>query len=99
MNWSTKPSTRLWLKAAVALLSLAFAARAAAAPTVQEFPLTDAGSQPQDLVLGPDGNIWFAERGISKIGRISASNPDRRARREDLVHRAKQQQHRPYRPE
>jgi len=26
-------------------------------------------------VLGPDGNIWFAERGISKIGRISASNP------------------------
>jgi streptogramin lyase len=75
MNWSTKPSTRLWLKAAVALVSLALATRAAAAPTVQEFPLTEAGSQPQDLVLGPDGNIWFAERGISKIGRISASNP------------------------
>jgi streptogramin lyase len=31
--------------------------------------------QPQDLVLGPDGNIWFAERGTSKVGRISASNP------------------------
>lgn len=37
--------------------------------------MTDGGSQPQDLVLGPDGNIWFAERGISKIGRISAGNP------------------------
>ena len=54
---------------------LLLAAPATAAPTVQEFNLPTAGATPQDLVLGPDGSIWFAERGISKIGRISASNP------------------------
>jgi streptogramin lyase len=63
-----------WLKAA-ALVPLLLAAPAAAAPGVEEFPLATAGSQPQDLVLGPDGNIWFAERGNNKIGRISASAP------------------------
>jgi streptogramin lyase len=61
MNWSTKPSTRLWLKAAAALVSLAFAAPAAAAPTVTEFEIPTANSQPQDIVLGPDGKLWFTE--------------------------------------
>jgi virginiamycin B lyase len=63
------------LKAAAALW-LAIAAPAAAAPTIEEFaPLPTADSQPQDLVLGPDGNIWFTERGNNKIGRINPSNP------------------------
>ena len=57
------------------LLSLFLAAPAAAAPAIQEFDLPSAAAQPQDLVLGPDGNIWFTERGVSKIGRISASTP------------------------
>jgi len=57
------------------LLWLLLAAPAAAAPAIQEFEIPTAGAQAQDLVLGPDGNIWFAERGISMIGRISASNP------------------------
>ena len=61
--------------AAAALVWLATAAPAAAAPTVQEFDIPTAMSQPQDLALGPDGNIWFAERGANKIGRISAGNP------------------------
>jgi len=68
-----------WASAAVALLALACAAPAAAAPTIQEFPIPvesgDPDPAPQDLVLGPDGNIWFAERGANMIGRISASNP------------------------
>lgn len=75
-NWSTKPWTKPLRRAALtAALGLAAASPAAAAPTVDEFPLPTADSQPQDLVLGPDGNIWFTERGISKIGRISPSNP------------------------
>ena len=53
---------------------LLLAAPATAAPTVQEFNLPTAGATPQDLVLGPDGSIWFAERGISKIGRISVGS-------------------------
>jgi streptogramin lyase len=63
------------LKAAAALW-LVIAAPAAAAPTIEEFaPLPTADSQPQDLVLGPDGNIWFTERGNNKIGRINPSSP------------------------
>jgi streptogramin lyase len=60
-----------------ALISLVLAAPATAAPTIQEFTLPDPTTdrQLQDLVLGPDGNIWFAERATSKIGRISASSP------------------------
>jgi virginiamycin B lyase len=56
-------------------LALAAAPAAGAAPTIQEFPIPTAGAQPQDIVLGSDGNMWFAERGLNKIGRISASNP------------------------
>jgi streptogramin lyase len=74
MNWSTKPWTRHWLKAAP-VVWLLLAVPAVAAPTVQEFTIPTDNANAQDLVLGPDGNIWFAERGISKIGRISASNP------------------------
>jgi virginiamycin B lyase len=63
-----------WLSAA-ALLCLLVAAPAGAAPAIQEFNVPTPAAQPQDLVLGPDGNIWFTERGVSKIGRISASTP------------------------
>ena len=75
MNWSTKPSTRRWLKA-TALLWLLLAAPAAAAPTVTEFSdgLT-ASAQPEDIVLGPDGKLWFAETAIDKIGRVTPGNP------------------------
>jgi streptogramin lyase len=63
-------------KALPILLWLLLAAPASAAPVIEEFaPLPTAGSQPQDLVLGPDGNIWFTERGNNKIGRINAADP------------------------
>jgi virginiamycin B lyase len=68
-----------WLNATFALAAIAFAAPATAAPTIQEFTIPvesgDPDPNPQDLVLGTDGNIWFAERGASMIGRISASSP------------------------
>jgi virginiamycin B lyase len=42
----------------------------AGAVTFKEYPLP-AGSQPTAITLGPDGNIWFAEPGTNKIGRIT----------------------------
>jgi streptogramin lyase len=74
MNWSTKPWTRHWLKA-TPLVWLLLAAPAAAAPTVDEFDIPTANSQPEDIVLGPDGNLWFTEKSSNKIGRVTPGNP------------------------
>ena len=53
------------------------AAPAAAAPTVAEFDIPTIDSQPQDIVLGPDGKLWFTENkmGVNKIGRVTPGNP------------------------
>jgi streptogramin lyase len=66
-----------WLKATPFLLLLALAAPVAAAPTVEEFNVPTASSEPEDIVLGPDGNLWFTEHGftIDKIGRVKPGNP------------------------
>jgi hypothetical protein len=34
----------------------------AAAPTIEEFPVTTPGSGAVDLAFGSDGNLWFTER-------------------------------------
>jgi virginiamycin B lyase len=62
------------LKAA-ALLSLILAAPAAAAPTVTEFSIPTPSSEAQDIVLGPDGKLWFTERTANQIGRVTPGNP------------------------
>jgi virginiamycin B lyase len=36
-----------------------------------DLPLTWGNSQPSDVALGSDGNIWFTERFLSVIGRIT----------------------------
>jgi virginiamycin B lyase len=57
-------------------VALTGAASARAAPALQELgPLPTAAAQPQDIVQGPDGNMWFTERGANQIGRISGTNP------------------------
>jgi virginiamycin B lyase len=38
---------------------------------VTEFPLPVPSSQPDKIVLGPDGNLWFTEHNGGKIGRIT----------------------------
>jgi streptogramin lyase len=43
----------------------------ATAQTVSEFPIPTASAKPQCLSPGPDGNVWVAERTISKIARVS----------------------------
>ncbi len=41
-------------------------------PQVTEYTIPTNGSQPEDLVKGPDGNVWFTENG-GKIGRVTTS--------------------------
>ena len=41
------------------------------AGTITEFPLPSANSAPDGITAGPDGNLWFTESQIAKIGRIT----------------------------
>jgi len=43
-------------------------------PTFQSYPIPTANSQPRDITLGADGNMWFTESelDVSQIGRIDA---------------------------
>jgi virginiamycin B lyase len=42
---------------------------------VNEFNVPTAASEPEDITLGPDGKLWFAERAGDKIGRVTPGNP------------------------
>ena len=60
--------------AAALLLLLVPGAANAATPTVTEFALPSATTQPQGIAAGPDGNLWFTELGgVGGIGRITTS--------------------------
>ena len=68
-------SRRRLLRASAAILAglagaLAAVQAAAAAPVFAEYPLT-AGSNPAQLTVGPDGNIWSPEVLSSKIARVT----------------------------
>jgi streptogramin lyase len=41
--------------------------------TIPEFVVPTLGSHLQDMVVGPDGNLWFTEFCGNKIGRITPS--------------------------
>ena len=57
---------------AVALFAV-LAARAGNAQTISEFPVTTAGSDPGGITVGSDGNLWFTEFFVGKIGRITTA--------------------------
>lgn len=42
-----------------------------AAIVINEYGVTTAGSQPHNLVLGPDGNMWFTEFSANQIGKMA----------------------------
>jgi virginiamycin B lyase len=72
---STHRWSRVWLRVASAFvttasLALGFAAPAAA-QSFKEFTVPTAASQPNGIVTGPDGNLWFTEIAGNKIGRIT----------------------------
>ena len=77
----TSLSTKPWTKRSrrtltLGVVLLAAASPAAAAPTVTEHSagLTDNAGL-ADIVLGPDGKLWFAEKSINKIGRVTPGDP------------------------
>ena len=43
----------------------------AQAQTITEFTIPTAGSAPEGIAAGPDGNLWFTESSGNKIGRIT----------------------------
>src|SRR5438105_1087092 len=56
-------------------LALVAATPARAVPTLKrfrQFPISS-HSDPSGITPGPDGNLWFTERGRGKIGRITTT--------------------------
>lgn len=59
----------------VACLALMFASACVCAQTSPQwqdhyYPTPTQGSQPWNIVVGPDGNLWFTEYGASNIGKL-----------------------------
>ena len=48
-------------------------AASASAQVITEFPITTAGADPRGITAGPDGNLWFTEFCVGKIGRITTA--------------------------
>jgi streptogramin lyase len=76
MTAGSLTASRRWtVLAALGLLAAVAPAlaptRAAAQSLVTEFPLPTAVADPRGIAAGPDGNLWFTERGSNKIGRIT----------------------------
>jgi len=57
---------------AAVLLGCSAIAAPLSAQTIDEFPVPTAGSKPQCIAPGSDGNLWFTETAASKIGKITA---------------------------
>ncbi len=47
--------------------------QAHADPTMTEFSVPTLSSDPQGIIPGPDGNLWFTEVLGNKVGRITPS--------------------------
>jgi streptogramin lyase len=57
---------------AFALALLSSSTSALGAPTIREFPLASFNHEPFGITAGPDGSVWFADRGsLGGIGRIT----------------------------
>src|SRR4051794_30787202 len=67
-----KPPRALLLALAV-LGSSAALAGTAHATTITELPPLAAGSGPEGIAAGPDGNVWFVETRPSRFGRVVPS--------------------------
>ena len=67
-----KPPRALLLALAV-LGSSAALAGTAHATTITELPPLAAGSGPEGIAAGPDGNVWFVENRASRFGRVVPS--------------------------
>ena len=80
IRWIRCPAVSLVAACAPLVLVLTLLASPVSAATITEFALptsvnclnfTGPCSFPQGITAGPDGNVWFAEAGVGKIGRIT----------------------------
>src|SRR6266498_4945348 len=63
---------RLLVSTSAIVLVLGAAAHPAqAAKRVTQYPIPTPNSIPISITAGPDGNLWFAERDVHKIGKIT----------------------------
>jgi streptogramin lyase len=64
----------LWVPLALAAVALLLALPAVGrAVTVQTFPVPSPASDLQQIVAGPDGALWFTEKGANNVGRITTA--------------------------
>jgi virginiamycin B lyase len=57
----------------LAIWALSGARGASAQPTITEYPLPTAASNPTAIIKGSDGNLWFVETAANKIGKITTA--------------------------
>src|SRR6266571_469522 len=55
---------------AAAVVAVA-APASAAARTIQEYSIKAPNSQPGDMTVGADANVWFVDQNTNKIGRVT----------------------------
>lgn len=51
----------------------AHATTSPAAPRISAFPIPTPNSEPIEITLGPDGNLWFTEQNASAVARVTPS--------------------------
>ena len=56
--------------AVLTVLPLTATAAQASVPVAQQFTVS-AGAHPTGIAIGGDGNLWFAEPGIDKVGKLA----------------------------
>jgi streptogramin lyase len=61
------------LVAAIVFTMLVITPHALAALAIIEYDIPTVSSQPYYITAGPDGNLWFAEGGTGKLGKITPS--------------------------
>jgi len=73
----SRPFRAVLAALAVTLVAAVVPATAGAASgTVTLFPTTTADAHPFGITAGPDGNVWFTEKNVGKIGRIAPGAPN-----------------------
>lgn len=61
------------VSSSIIFITLLITAMPVMALSIIEFPIPTASSNPYFIVTGPDGNLWFAEAGGNKIGKITTA--------------------------
>jgi len=69
---ATGPDKHLYVVGANAITEVVPSADGTTVSTTP-IPIPTAGSNPQQITAGPDGNMWFTESGTSKVGRVNLS--------------------------